>query len=184
MYTYLAKNKLLGNQQFGFRSIHSTALALGKSVNKWLMNVDNGKLNSVVFLDNKKAFDTVDHKILLQKLSCYAIKGNSQKLIESYLQGRIPCCSVNGHVSVMEHIMCGVPQGSIIGPLLFIIYMNDLPLHIPNVEITMFADDTTFARDFKNVDETKEHLVPAFSKICRHRSHRQQHSSARIARRS
>ena len=62
MYTYLAENKLLGNQQLGFRSIHSTALALGKSVNKWLMNVDNGELNSVLFLDIKKAFDTVDHK--------------------------------------------------------------------------------------------------------------------------
>ena len=104
-YTCLAENKLLGNQQFGFRSIHSTALALGKSVNKWLMNVDNGKLNSVVVLDIKKAFDTVDHKILLQKLSCYGIKDNSQKLIESYLQGRIQCCSVNGHVSAMEHIV-------------------------------------------------------------------------------
>ena len=136
-------------------------------MNKWLMNVDNGKLNSVVFLDIKKAFDTVDHKILLQKLSCYGIKDNSQKLIESYLQGRIQCCSVNSHVSAMEHIMCGVPQGSIIGPLLFIIYMNDLPLYILNVEITMFADDTGFARDFKNVDEIIEHLVPAFSRICR-----------------
>ena len=109
MCTYLAENKLLGNQQFGFRSIHSTALALGKSVNKWLMNVDNGKLNSVVFLDIKKAVDTVDHKILLQKLSCYGIKDNSQKLIESYLQGRIQCCIVNGHVSAMEHIVCGAP---------------------------------------------------------------------------
>ena len=66
MYTYLAENKLLRNQQFGFRSIHSTASALGKSVNKWLMNADNGKLNSVAFLDIKKAFDTVDHKILLK----------------------------------------------------------------------------------------------------------------------
>ena len=131
------------------------------------MNVDNGKLNSVVFLDIKKAFATVDHKILLQKLSCYEIKGNSQKLIECYLQSRIQCCSVNGHMSAMEHIMCGVHQGSIIGPSLFIIYMNDLPLYMPNVEITMFADDTSFARDFKNVYEIKEHLVPAFSKICR-----------------
>ena len=131
------------------------------------MNVDNGKLNSVDFLDIKKAFDTVDHKILLQKLSCYEIKDNSQKLIESYLQGRIQCSSVNGHVSTMEHAVRGVPQESIIGSLLFIFYMNDLPLYIPIVEITMFADDTSFARDFKNVDEIKEHLVPAFSKVCR-----------------
>ena len=78
------------------------------------MNVDNGKLNSVVFLDIKKAFDTVDHKILLQKLSCYGIKDNPQKLIVSYLQGRIQCCSVNGHVSPMEHILCGVPHRFII----------------------------------------------------------------------
>ena len=136
-------------------------------MNKWLMNLDNGKLNSVVFLDIKKAFDTVDHKILLQTLSCHRIKDNSQKLIESYIQGRIQCCNVNGYVSSMEHIVFGVPQGSIIGPLLFIIYMNDLPLYIPNVEITLFADDASFARDFKNVDEIKEHLVLAFSKICR-----------------
>ena len=107
-------------------------------MNKWLMNVDNGKLNSVVFLDIKKAFDTVDHKILLQNLSCYRIKDNSRKLIESYLQGRAKCCSVNDHVSTTEHIMCGVRQGSKIGPLLFIIYMNDLPLYMPNVEITMY----------------------------------------------
>ena len=79
------------------------------------MNVDNGKLNSVVFLDIMKAFDTVDHKILPQKLSCYGIKDNSQKLIESYLQGRIQCCSVNGYVSAMEHIICGVPQGPQLG---------------------------------------------------------------------
>ena len=87
------------------------------------MNVDNDKLNSVVFLDIKKAFDTVDHKILLQKLSCYGIKDNSQKLTESYPKGRFQYCSVNGHVSTMEHIICGVPQGSLIGPFLFIIYI-------------------------------------------------------------
>ena len=109
MYTYFTEHKLQRNQQFGFRSIHSTALALRKSVNKWLMNVDNGKLNSIVFLDI--IFDTVDHKILLQKLSCYGIKDNSQKLTESYLQGRIQFCNVNGHVSTMKHIVCGVPQG-------------------------------------------------------------------------
>ena len=89
MYTYLTDNKLLGQQQFGFRSIHSTALALGKSVNQWLMNVNSGELNSVVFLDIKKAFDTVDHGVRLQKLAYYRIKDNSLKLIESYLKDRM-----------------------------------------------------------------------------------------------
>ena len=89
MYTYLTDNKLLGQQQFGFRSIHSTALALGKSINQWLMNVNSGELNSVVFLDIKKAFHTVDHGVLLQKLAYYGIKDNSLKLIESYLKDRM-----------------------------------------------------------------------------------------------
>ena len=76
LYNYFTKNNLLGNKQFGFRSLHSTALALGKSVDHWLMNIDNGKMNSVVFLDIKKTFDT---EILFQKLSCYGIR--EQELI-------------------------------------------------------------------------------------------------------
>ena len=168
MYIYLTESKSLGQQQFGFRSLHSTALALGKSTNQWLMNISNGKLNSVIFLDIKKAFDTVDKKILLLNLSCYGIKDNSLKLIESYLKDRIQCYSVNGHLlSSMERIECGVPQGSIVESLLFLIYINDLPHFLPNVDITMFADDARFAKAFKGVNKIKEHLVPAFSKIYR-----------------
>ena len=167
MYTYLTDNKLLGQQQFGFRSIHSTALALGKSINQWLMNVNSGELNSVVFLDIKKAFDTVDHRVLLQKQAYYGIKDNSLKLIESYLKDRMQCCSVNGELSFMERIVCGVSQGSILGPLLFILKMNDLPEYVPDVDITMFADYTSFAKGFKNVNEIQENPVPAFSKICK-----------------
>ena len=111
------------------------------------MNVNSGELNSVVFLDIKKAFDTVDHGVLLQKLAYYGIKDNSLKLIESYLKDRMQCCSVNGELSSMERIVCGVPQGSILGPL------NDLPEYVPDVDKTMFADDTSFAKGFKNVNE-------------------------------
>ena len=131
------------------------------------MNINNSKLNSVIFLDIKKAFGTVDHKILFLKLSCCGIKDNSLKLIESYLKDRIQCCSVNGHLSSLERIECGVPQGNIMGPLLFLIYINDLPHFVPDADITMLADDTSFAKAFKGVNEIKEHFVLAFSKICR-----------------
>ena len=67
----------------------------------------------------------------------------------------------------MKSIVCGVPQGSIIGPLLFIIYMNDLPQYVSDIDITMFADDTSFARAFKSLAEIRTELIPAFSKICR-----------------
>ena len=127
LYDYLTVNKLLGDEQYGFRSLHSTAMALGKMSNQWLMDMDNGNLSAVVFLDIRKAFDTVDHTILLQELSCYGIQGDSVKRLESYLTNRMQCCSVNGHISPLEIIKCGVPQGSILGPLLFIVYMNDLP---------------------------------------------------------
>ena len=86
LYKFFTENQLLGDQQYGFRSLHSTALALGKCSNQWLMNIDNGKINSVIFLDIRKAFDTVNHEILLQKLSSYGIKGDTHKFFESYLK--------------------------------------------------------------------------------------------------
>ena len=85
LYDYLTANRLSGDEQFGFRSLHSTAMALDKMSNQWLMNTDNGKLSAVVFLDIRKAFDTVDHTIPVQKLNWYWIQGDSVKLLESYI---------------------------------------------------------------------------------------------------
>ena len=110
LYDYLTVNKILGDEQYGFRSLHSTAMALGKMSNQWSVNMDNGNLSAVVFLDIRTAFDTVDHTILLQKLNCYGIQGDPVKLLESYLTNRMQCCSVNGHISPLEIIKCGVPQ--------------------------------------------------------------------------
>ena len=105
-------NKLLDDRQLGFHSLHSTALALGKSTDhSWLMNINNGKLNSVVFLDIRKVFDTVNHDILLQKLECYGIKGNDLVFFQSYLENQIQTCSVSGHMSSFKPISHGVPQG-------------------------------------------------------------------------
>ena len=119
----------------------------------------------ILVLDIREAFDTVDHTILLQKLNYYGIQGDSVKLLESYLTDRMQCCSVNGHILPLDTIKCGVPQGSSLGPLLFIVYMNDLPKSVNNVDITMFADDTNFLRTISSLNEIKDELIPAFHKV-------------------
>ena len=167
VYEYFTSNKLLGNEQFGFRMLHSTALALSKSSSNWWLNMDKGKMNSVVFLDIQKAFDTVSHKILLDKLNHYGIRDEELLFVSSYLYRRTQCCSVNEHKSTFSEIRCGVPQGSILWPLLFIIYMNDLPSYVQDAHITMYADDTSIDRAFKRCQQLKEELLPAFAKVCK-----------------
>ena len=101
----MTDNNLLGEKQYGFRSLHSTAIALSKTMNHWLINIDKGNKNSVVFLDIKKAFDTVNHRILLDKLECYGIKDQELKFFESYLSNRMQCCNVNGNTASMVRLL-------------------------------------------------------------------------------
>ena len=156
LYSYFLNNRLLGNEQYGFRSLHSTALALGKTSNSWLMDTDDGKMNSVVFLDIKQAFDTVDHQLMLDKLKCYGIHEDELAFFVSYLSDRQQCCNVSNVFSSTRKITCGVSQGSILGPLLFIIYMNDLPVSVTGVDIKMYADDTSLFRAFKTINDLQE----------------------------
>ena len=127
IYDYLTNNNLLNSKQYGFMSLHSTALALSESTNHLLLDMGNGKMNTVIFLDIKKAFDTVNHDILLQKMKAYGISGPELEFFNSYLKNRVQYCGINGSTSGFKSISCGVPQGSILDPLLFLIYMNDLP---------------------------------------------------------
>ena len=110
----------------------------------------------------KKAFDTVDHQILIRKLCVYGVVGKELNWFKSYLQNRKQCCKVNGHISNMDSIKYGVPQGSCIGPLLFLTYINDLSLSLKSGEVNMYADDTSISYSSDSVtninDSVKEDL--------------------------
>ena len=104
---FLDKLKILGKQQYGFRSLHSTALTLSQAINHWLMNIDNGSMNSVDFLDIRKTFDTIDYQILIKKLSQYGIQDDELNFFQSYLEHRTQSCSVNGKLSDRQKIELG-----------------------------------------------------------------------------
>ena len=122
MYAYMEYHNLLFNRQFGFRTKHSTIDALVELVEKIRLNCQNVKAISF-FLDLKKAFDTIEHDILLKKIENTGIRGPALNWITTYLKERQQRVIVNGSCSSWKSIVCGVPQGSILGPLLFLIYL-------------------------------------------------------------
>ena len=153
VYRYLTEYKLLCCYQSGFRTLHSTVTALIEATDSWSLNVDRGLVNAVVFLDLKKAFDTVNHAILLSKLQAYGIRDFANQWFCSYLRNRKETCLVDCNKSSDTYLPCGVPQGTILGPLLFLLYINDLPNCLMHSQPRMYADDTSITYASNDVEE-------------------------------
>ena len=140
--TFLELHEILYPYQFGFRKGYSTSHSLISITETIRKTLDQKKIGCGVFLDLKKAFDTVNHEILLQKLDHYGIREEALSWFRSYLYNRKQFVFLNGVDSKIKNITCGVPQGSVLGPLLFLLYINDLPNISDKLKFFLFADDT------------------------------------------
>ena len=158
LYGFLTEFKCLHNLQFGFRAKHSTIHTLIKLTNEIQTAIDNNNFACGVFIDLQKAFDTVNHTILLQKLEYYGARGVTNKWFKSYLTNRKQYVKINGVKSNVANVSCGVPQGSVLGPLLFLVYINDLSNSTKHSTVFHFADDTNLLQTSSSLKTLNKHI--------------------------
>ena len=158
IYKLFSENNIIYPLQFGFRQQHSTFHALISFTKDIRKNIDKGSIGCGIFVDLQKAFDIVKHDILLAKLEHYGIRGMANNWFKSYLFNRKQFVSINGHISNQTSVKYGVPQCSVLSPLLFLIYINDLNLAIKFWKVHHFLDDTNLHHFSKSVNKLHKYI--------------------------
>ena len=165
LYQFMEDNNILYHRQFGFRKNNSTINALIEITEKIKESIDKGKFGCGIFIDLRKTFDTVNHKILLLKMEYYGIRGSALLWFQSYLSKRKQFIFVNGENSELKDITSGVPQGSVLGPLLFLIYINDLPNISNKLDFYLFADDTNIYYENESLEKLESTVNKELKKL-------------------
>ena len=162
---YMNDNGHFSCGQSGFLRLHSTVTCLLKNTDDWYNGMDLGKLVGLVFIDLKKAFDTVDHSILCKKLELYGVHHRKLSWFKSYLTNWKQFCRVNGVDSEIGDIEVDVPQGSCLGPLLFLVYINDRPQAVLDSNVSMYADDTSLSYQSHDMTRLNEAINSDLTKL-------------------